>query len=88
MSLTFQPTLTGHSHLRGLALLRNMSIAGQSIVLILVYRLLDIQLAWIPMVLTIGALTAINVLSWLRLHSNYPVSNFEIFAQLDRKSVV
>lgn len=82
MSLTFQPTLTGHSHLRGLVLLRSMSIAGQSIVLTLVYRLLDIQLAWIPMLVTIGALIAINVLSWLRLRSGYPVSNFEIFTQL------
>ncbi len=82
MSLTFQPTLTGHSHLRGLVLLRSISIAGQSLALILVYRLLDIQLAWIPMLTTIGVLTAINVLSWLRLRSGYPVSNFEIFTQL------
>ena len=82
MSLTFQPTLTGHSHLRGLVLLRSISIAGQCIALILVYRLLDIQLAWIPMLSTIGALTLINVLSWLRLRSGYPVTNFEIFTQL------
>jgi two-component system sensor histidine kinase RegB len=82
MSLTFQPTLTGHSHLRGLVLLRSISIAGQCIALTLVYRLLDIRLAWIPMLATIAALTAINVLSWLRLRSAYPVSNFEIFAQL------
>ena len=82
MSLTFQPTLTGHSHLRGLILLRSISIAGQSIALALVYRLLDIQLPWTPMLATITVLTAINVLSWLRLRTGYPVSNFEIFAQL------
>ena len=34
------------------------------------------------MLSTIGALTLINVLSWLRLRSGYPVTNFEIFTQL------
>jgi two-component system sensor histidine kinase RegB len=82
MSLAFQPTQTGHSHLSGLILLRGISIAGQCIVLALVYRLLDLQLQWLPMLATVAALAAINLLSWLRLHTDYPVSNFEIFAQL------
>ena len=82
MSLNFQPTQTGHSHLRGLILLRGIAVACQCIALALVYRLLDMQLAWLPILATIASLTAINLLSWWRLHIEYPVSNFELLAQL------
>lgn len=82
MSLNFQPTQTGHSHLRGLIMLRSISIAGQCSALALAYRLLDMQLAWLPMLATVAILAVINLLGWLRLLTEYPVSNLEIFAQL------
>jgi two-component system sensor histidine kinase RegB len=82
MSLTFQPTQTGHSHLRGLILLRGISIAGQCIALFLVYQLLDFHLSWLPMIATIFTLTAINLLSWWRMHIQFSVSNPELFLQL------
>lgn len=82
MSLNFQPTQTGHSHLRGLILLRSISIAGQCLALTLVYQLLDFHLAWLPMVASILTLAVINLLSWWRLHIQFPVSNPELFLQL------
>ena len=65
-----------------LILLRSISIAGQCAVLALVYQLLDIKLAWLPMIATIGAQAIINLFTWWRLRTEYPVSNFELFAQL------
>ena len=82
MSLTFQPAQTGHRHLRGLILLRSISIAGQCIVLALVYQLLDMQLAWLPIFITIFSQVIINLISWWRLRVDQPVSNSELFAQL------
>jgi len=73
---------TGHTHLRRLVLLRSISIAGQCAALALVYRLLDMQLAWLPMLAAIATLAVINLLSWWRLQVDYPVTNFELFAQL------
>ena len=78
----FQSTQTGHSHLRRLIMLRSISIAGQCAALALVYQLLDMQLAWLPMLATIITLGVINLFSWWRLRAEYPVSNFELFAQL------
>lgn len=82
MSLTFQPTLTGHSHLRGLVMLRSISIAGQCATLALVHQVLNMQLAWAPMLATIGALSVINIATWWRLRGNRPVSVAELFLQL------
>lgn len=82
MSLTFQPTQTGHNHLRGLVLLRGISILVQCTVLAMVYHLLDIKLAWLPLLATVATLSLINILSWLRLRAAYPVSNLELFTQL------
>jgi two-component system sensor histidine kinase RegB len=82
MNQTFQPTQTGHSHLRRLILLRSTTIAGQLTALVLVYQLLDIQFAWLTMLATIFSLACINLLSWWRLRTAYPVTNFELFAQL------
>jgi two-component system, sensor histidine kinase RegB len=88
MNLNFQPApplqamQTGHSHLHRLILLRSITIAGQCAILALAYQLLDIHLAWLPMLATIGLLGTINLISWWRLHTDYPVSNFELFTQL------
>lgn len=73
---------TGHSHLRRLVWLRSIAVAAQCAALVLVYRFLQMELQWLPMLATVAALSALNLLTWLRLRSNRPVSNAELFAQL------
>lgn len=73
---------TGHSHLRRLVWLRSIAVAAQCAALALAYRLLVIDLQWLPMLATIAVLAVLNLLTWLRLRSDKPVSNAELFAQL------
>ena len=73
---------TGHHHLRRLAVLRGIAIAGQCTALALAYVVLDMQLPWLPLFSTIAALSALDLLTWMRLRSARPVSNGELFAQL------
>jgi two-component system sensor histidine kinase RegB len=73
---------TGHSHLRRLLILRCVAIVAQCATLGLVYRFLDMDLHWLPMLSTIIALAMLTFLSWLRLQNSKPVSNFELFGQL------
>lgn len=73
---------TGHSHLRRLVLLRAIAVVGQCATLALVYRVLEIELEWLPMIATIAGLVVLNLLTWWRLRADRPVSNSELFAQL------
>ena len=82
MNLPILAAQTGHSHLRRLMLLRTIAVVAQCAMLALVYRFLDMQLSWLPMIAAIAALAGLNLLTWWRLRSDYPVSNFELFAQL------
>jgi two-component system sensor histidine kinase RegB len=72
----------GHNPLRRLAALRNAAIAAQLLTLGIVWKVLDMELVWLPMLLTIGVLAAVNLFTWLRLRFSHPVSNLELFAQL------
>jgi two-component system sensor histidine kinase RegB len=73
---------TGHSHLRRLVMLRTIAVVAQCTALALVYRFLAMELQWLPMLAVIAALAGLNLLTWLRLRNNSPVSNAEFFAQL------
>jgi two-component system sensor histidine kinase RegB len=73
---------TGHHHLRRLVTLRSIAIALQCAALFLVHRLLAMQLPWLPILAAIAALAVLNLLTWLRLRSDRPVSNAELFGQL------
>lgn len=73
---------TGHSHLRRLLWLRAIAIVAQGAALTLAYRVLGMELEWPPMIATVAALTALNLLTWLRLRNSRPVSNAELFTQL------
>ncbi len=73
---------TGHSHLRRLVLLRAIAVVAQCAVLALVYRILAMKLEWFPMLATVAAQAGLNLLTWWRLRTDYPVSNPELFAQL------
>jgi len=75
-------TQTGHHHLRRLVVLRGIAIAAQGAVLVLTYLILEMQLPWLPLLTTVAALAMLNLLTWWRLHSNRPVANAELFAQL------
>ncbi len=73
---------TGHSHLKRLVMLRAIAVAAQCATLALVYRFLAMNLEWLPMIAAIAALAGLNLFTWWRLRTDYPVSNFELFLQL------
>jgi two-component system sensor histidine kinase RegB len=79
--ITF-PSLPGHSQLRRLVALRSVAVIVQLVTLTAVWQILELALDWLPMLLTTAALAAINLLTWLRLRSDRPVHNPELFAQL------
>jgi len=73
---------TGHSQLRRLFWLRNAAVAAQSLTLLLVYHFLSADMAWLPMLATVGLLALLNVYTGWRLRSDVPVSPLELFLQL------
>lgn len=82
MNSTILSTLPGHSQLRRLAALRSVAVVAQLATLAAVWKILELELDWQPMLLTVAALAAINFFTWLRLHRPRAVSNAELFAQL------
>jgi two-component system sensor histidine kinase RegB len=75
-------TETGHSQLRRLFWLRNTAIAAQVLTLWLVYRFLSTDMAWLPMLATVGLLALLNTYTGWRLRSDVPVPPVELFLQL------
>ncbi len=75
-------SLPGHGQLRRLVALRSVAIASQLLTLAAVWKILELELDWQPMLLTIATLASVNLFSWLRLRSDKPVSNLELFVQL------
>ena len=82
MDNTILSSLPGHSQLRRLVALRSMAVTAQLLTLAAVWKILELELDWQPMLLTIAALAAFNLYSWLRLRSDKPVPNMELFGQL------
>ncbi|HEU0233719.1 MAG TPA: GerAB/ArcD/ProY family transporter [Gallionella sp.] len=82
MNNTILSSLPGHSQLRRLVALRSMAVTAQLLTLAAVWKVMELELNWQPMLLTIAVLAAINLYSWLRLRSGKPVPNTELFAQL------
>jgi two-component system sensor histidine kinase RegB len=82
MDSTILSSLPGHSQLRRLLVLRGIAVAAQLTALALVWKILNLQLDWPPMLLTIAALVVSTLLGWLRLRNSTVVSNPELFAQL------
>jgi len=82
MDNTILSSLPGHSQLRRLIALRSMAVAAQLLTLAAVWKILELELDWQPMLLTIVALAAVNLFSWFRLRSGRPVPNTELFGQL------
>jgi len=82
MGNTIPFSLSGHSQLRRLVALRSMVIAAQLLTLWAVWKVLELELDWQPMLLAIATLAAINLFTSLRLRNDKPVPNEELFAQL------
>ncbi|HEX5337711.1 MAG TPA: ATP-binding protein [Gallionella sp.] len=82
MNSSILSSLPGHSQLRRLIALRGVAISAQLVTLAAVWKILELELDWQPMLLAIATLAAVTLLSMLRLRSSSPVSNPEMFAQL------
>lgn len=73
---------TGHAQLKRLIELRAIAVLSQFATLVWAHYFLKMELHWLPMLICIAVLATVNIFSLLRLHSDYPVSNMELFAQL------
>lgn len=69
-------------NLQRLFLLRNIAIAAQCLTFALVYWTIDIVIPWTQMIAVVTLLALLNLLTWIRLHRNWPVSHLEFFLQL------
>lgn len=79
-SILYQTTLS--NNLRRLFLLRNIAIFIQIVIFSLVYHVIELDLPWKSIVITIGVFLVINFLTRIRLHYRWPVTNPEFFLQL------
>ncbi len=75
-------SLAGHSLLRRLIALRGIAVAVQLLTLLGSWKILELKLDWLPMLLSMAVLALFNCLSWLRQRSNKPVLDRELYAQL------
>ena len=82
MSSTILSSLPGHSQLRRLVALRGIAVAAQLVTLAVVWKTLELELGWLPMLLTIATLAIVNLFTWVRLRNHRIVSNPELFTQL------
>ncbi len=76
-------TSPGHAQLRRLVNLRSLAVGAQLFTLLAVWKVLEMDLQWLPMLTGIAALATINFLTWLRLVRPRPVTNTELFIQLN-----
>ncbi len=75
-------SLPGHFQLRRLVNLRSLAVAAQLLTLLAVWKILELDLEWLPMLTGIAVLATINFFTLLRLRSSKPVASLELFAQL------
>jgi two-component system sensor histidine kinase RegB len=74
--------ISARDNLKWLFILRNLMIAGEAFIILLCVYGLQIPLPQDSLWLTIIAIAATNVYTWLRLQTETPVTELEIFAQL------
>lgn len=72
----------GHLQLRRLVNLRSLAVTAQLLTLAAAWKILELELDWLPMLVCVAALATINCLTLLRLKSAKPVTSPELFAQL------
>lgn len=69
-------------NLQRLFMLRNIAILAQCLTFLLVYNIIALNIPWTEMIAVVVLLTLLNLMTWVRLHRKWPVSNIEFFAQL------
>lgn len=70
------------ANLRRLFILRSIAIAGQVLAIAVAVIVFDTPLPVAPMAAVIAALVAVNLRTWMRLRSQAPVGEAELFAEL------
>lgn len=70
------------AHLRHLVFIRFLVICGLWLAIAGNFLFFQLPLATAPVVITLVALTLINVLTWLRINKSLPVTDIELFIQL------
>jgi two-component system sensor histidine kinase RegB len=75
-------SLPGHVQLRRLVNLRNFAVAAQLVTLSAAWKILGLDLEWLPMLIVIATLATINFFTYLRLGNSKPVVSLELFLQL------
>ena len=74
--------ISAKENLEWLFILRNLMIGGESLLLLISTDILKIQLHQDALWLTIFAIGTVNLYTWMRLKTDTPVSEMEIFSQL------
>ena len=74
--------ISAKENLQWLFILRNLMIGGESLLLIISIDILKIPLHQDALWLTIIAIGSVNLYTWMRLKTDLPVSEMEIFSQL------
>lgn len=74
--------ISARDNLKWLFILRNLMLAGESLLIILTVYGMDIPLPQDSLWLVIGAIGAVNLYTWLRLKTDAPVTELEIFTQI------
>lgn len=72
----------GHLQLRRLVNLRSLAVIAQLLTLAAAWKMLELELAWLQMLVCVTILATINFFTFLRLKSGKPVTSLELFAQL------
>ena len=81
-SMNLYTSLPGHVQLRRLVNLRNFAVAAQLVTLFAAWKILGLDLEWLPMLIVIATLATINIFTYLRLRNSKPVISLELFLQL------
>ena len=84
MLVNFVPKteISAKENLQWLFILRNLMIGGESLLLLISIDILKIPLHEEPLWLTILAIGSVNLYTWMRLKTDVPVTEMEIFSQL------
>ncbi len=84
MLINFVPKteISAKENLQWLFILRNLMIGGESLFLLISIDVLNIQLHESALWLTILAIASFNLYTWMRLKTDIPVTEMEIFSQL------
>lgn len=74
--------ISAKENLQWLFILRNLMIGGESLLLLISIDILKIPLHEDPLWLTLIAIGSVNLYTWMRLKTDIPVTELEIFSQL------